>query len=96
MLCVGIGGGGDVVGVLAASQLAVALGCELVVGGLTWERRPVDPIPGPRRLNEVSGAQALNAAVALAGLGAPATIVIGDVVAMRGVLAAAPALVGAA
>lgn len=38
----------------------------------------------------------LAAAVALAGLGAPATIVIGDVVAMRGVLAAEPALVGAA
>ena len=67
MLCVGIGGGGDVVGALAASQTAVALGCERVVGGLTWERRPVDPIPGPRGLDEVVGAQALNAAVALAG-----------------------------
>ncbi|HEV2820606.1 MAG TPA: DUF1152 domain-containing protein [Solirubrobacteraceae bacterium] len=63
----GIGGGGDVVGALAASQTAVALGCERVVGGLTWERRPVDPIPGPRGLDEVVGAQALNAAVALAG-----------------------------
>ncbi|HEV2820121.1 MAG TPA: DUF1152 domain-containing protein [Solirubrobacteraceae bacterium] len=67
MLCVGIGGGGDVVGALAASQIAVALGCERVVGGLTWERRPVDPIPGPRRLDEVVGARALNAAVTLAG-----------------------------
>jgi len=38
-----------------------------VVGGLTWERRPVDPMPGPRRLDEVTGAQPLNAAVALAG-----------------------------
>lgn len=38
----------------------------------------------------------LAAAVALAGLGAPATIVIGDVVAMRSVLAAEPMLVGAA
>jgi hypothetical protein len=66
-LCVGIGGGGDVVGALAASQLAVALGCERVVGGLTWERRPVDPVPGPRRLDELTAARALNTAVALAG-----------------------------
>lgn len=35
-------------------------------------------------------------AVVRAGLGSPATIVIGDVVAMRGVLAAEPMLVGAA
>jgi uroporphyrin-III C-methyltransferase len=38
----------------------------------------------------------LAAAVSVAGLGAPATIVIGDVVAMRRVLATEPALVGAA
>jgi hypothetical protein len=62
-LIVGIGGGGDVVGALAAAEL---LG-DAVVGGLTWERRPVDPIPGPRTLDEVSRAKRLNAAVALAG-----------------------------
>jgi hypothetical protein len=61
---VGIGGGGDVVGALAAAEL---LGGEAVVGGLTWERRPVDPIPGPRLLAEVVGAEPLNAAVALCG-----------------------------
>jgi hypothetical protein len=60
---VGIGGGGDVVGALAAGEL---LG-EAIAGGLTWERRPVDPIPGPRTLDEVECAQALNDAVALAG-----------------------------
>jgi hypothetical protein len=60
---VGIGGGGDVVGALAAAEL---LG-DAVVGGLTWERRPVDPIPGPRLLDEVVGAGALNEAVALCG-----------------------------
>jgi hypothetical protein len=37
-----------------------------VLGGLTWERRPVDPLPGPRRLAELRGAEPLNAAVALA------------------------------
>jgi hypothetical protein len=62
-LIVGIGGGGDVVGCLAAAAL---LG-DAVVGGLTWERRPVDPIPGPRTLDEVEHAEPLNDAVALAG-----------------------------
>jgi hypothetical protein len=60
---VGIGGGGDVVGALAAAEL---LG-DAVVGGLTWERRPVDPIPGPRLLEEVAGAEPLNDAVGLCG-----------------------------
>jgi hypothetical protein len=63
-LIVGIGGGGDVVGALAAAEL---LGGDAIVGGLTWERRPVDPIPGPRLLEEVTGAEPLNAAVALCG-----------------------------
>lgn len=70
ILAVGIGGGGDVVGALVAAEAARALGTGAVVGGLTWERRPVDPLPGPRTLAEVGGAQPLNAAVALAG---PAT-----------------------
>jgi hypothetical protein len=67
VLCVGIGGGGDVVGALATAECARALGAGAVVGGLTWERRPIDPDPGPRRLDEVAGAEVLNEAVALAG-----------------------------
>ncbi|WP_205697529.1 DUF1152 domain-containing protein [Conexibacter sp. SYSU D00693] len=66
LLVVGIGGGGDVVGSYAVALAAEALGTDAVVGGLTWERRPVDPLPGPRRLDEVVDAEALNAAVALA------------------------------
>lgn len=39
-----------------------------MVGGLTWERRPVDPLPGPRRLDELTApAAVLHDAVALAG-----------------------------
>jgi hypothetical protein len=68
LLVVGIGGGGDVVGALAAAEAARALGTDAVVGGITWERRPVDPLPGPRRLGEIAGAAAvLHEAVALAG-----------------------------
>jgi len=66
VLAVGIGGGGDVVGALAVAELARVLGTETIVGGLTWERRPIDPLPGPRRIDELSGAQRLNDAVALA------------------------------
>jgi len=38
-----------------------------VLGGLTWERGPIDPLPGPRRLAEVTGVRPLHEAVALAG-----------------------------
>jgi hypothetical protein len=66
ILVIGIGGGGDVAGALAFAEAARALGTDAVVGGLTWERRPVDPLPGPRRLDEIDGAQPLHEAVALA------------------------------
>jgi hypothetical protein len=64
---VGIGGGGDVVGALAVVGLAARHGTPAVVGGLTWERRPIDPVPGPRRIDELDGARPLARAVALAG-----------------------------
>ena len=67
VLSVGIGGGGDVVGALATALHARAHGAEAVVGGITWERRPIDPIPGPRRLDEITGADVLNETVALCG-----------------------------
>ena len=67
VLAVGIGGGGDVVGALAVAELARLLGTETIVGGLSWERQPIDPLPGPRRISEISAATPLNEAVALAG-----------------------------
>lgn len=68
LLVVGIGGGGDVVGALAVAEAARALGTAAVVGGLTWERRPVDPLPGPRRIDELVDARTvLHPTVALAG-----------------------------
>lgn len=68
LLVIGIGGGGDVVGALAVAEAARALGTSAVIGGLTWERRPVDPLPGPRRIDElVDPRSILHPAVALAG-----------------------------
>jgi hypothetical protein len=56
-----------VVGTLAIAGLAAAHGTGTVVGGLTWERRPIDPLPGPRLLGELRDAEPLGPAVALAG-----------------------------
>jgi hypothetical protein len=43
------------------------LGTKCEVGGLSWERRPVDPLPGPRRIAEIAGAEPLHEWAALAG-----------------------------
>jgi hypothetical protein len=52
---------------VSVTGIAAAHGTPAVLGGLTWERRPIDPLPGPRPLDDVTGAERLNAAVALAG-----------------------------
>ena len=49
------------------ADLAERFGAQWVVGGLTWERRVVDPVPGPRHLHELRDAKPINAAVAWAG-----------------------------
>jgi hypothetical protein len=63
-LCLGIGGGGDVVGALAtAEHCRLAFGARPVLGGVSWERRPIDPEPGPRRAEEIENARPLGPAV---------------------------------
>lgn len=62
-LVLGIGGGGDVVGALATAEACRLGGAEPVVGGVTWERRPIDPQPGPRAEAEIEGARRLAAGV---------------------------------
>lgn len=56
------------VGALAVAEHAREAGLTARVGGVTWERRPIDPLPGPRRLEEIDGAERLGStAAALAG-----------------------------
>ena len=69
-LCLGIGGGGDVVGALAtAEHCRLELGARPVLGGVSWERRPIDPQPGPRPSAEIADARPLGPAVLAAGPG---------------------------
>ncbi len=56
-LVLGIGGGGDVVGALAAARLCESLGTPFAIGGVAWERFAVDPTPGPRPLDDVRGGE---------------------------------------
>jgi hypothetical protein len=59
-LVVGVGGGGDVVGALAASRFLEFCGLEFILGGLSWERNVYDPIPGPRKLGETRNVRVLH------------------------------------
>lgn len=66
-LVIGMGGGGDVVGALATAELARRYDdAAPVLGGLTWERRPFDPVPGPRAVDEIVDAEELATGVLLA------------------------------
>lgn len=63
-LVIGMGGGGDVVGALATAEACrLYHGAMPVVGGMTWERRVIDPRPGPRQLDDIEGGRRLSACV---------------------------------
>src|SRR5437764_438339 len=66
-LVIGMGGGGDVVGALATAEFTRLYDrAEPVLGGVAWERRPIDPAPGPRTTEEIEGAQELAPGILLA------------------------------
>jgi hypothetical protein len=66
VLLLGLGGGGDVVGALALTELVERLRADWVLGGVAWERSPVDPQPGPRSLEEIRGGRPCGPAALLA------------------------------
>jgi hypothetical protein len=60
-----MGGGGDVVGALAVTDLLAGLETEWVLGGVAWERSPIDPRPGPRSLDQIRGGRPCGSAAVL-------------------------------
>lgn len=60
-----MGGGGDVVGALGVTDLLDGLDTEWVLGGVAWERSPIDPRPGPRSLSEIRGGRPCGSAAVL-------------------------------
>jgi len=60
-----MGGGGDVVGTLGVSNLLEDLGTEWTLGGVAWERSPIDPRPGPRSLEEIRDGEPCGSAAVL-------------------------------
>lgn len=65
---IGMGGGGDVVGALASAELCrIYDAADPIIGGLSWERRPIDPVPGPRTVDEIAEAEQIAPGVLLAG-----------------------------
>ncbi|MFQ5852407.1 MAG: DUF1152 domain-containing protein [Candidatus Binatia bacterium] len=65
-LVVGVGGGGDVVGALAAARFLEFCGLTFTLGGLSWERYVHDPVPGPRSLKELEHVELIHPRVGLA------------------------------
>ena len=62
-MLIGIGGGGDIVGTIPTSDLLGLFDIECVLGGHSWERSVIDPMPGPRKFDEVRNARKLNEVV---------------------------------
>lgn len=73
VLVLGIGGGGDAIGAIAVARELEAVGLEVVLGGVAWERLPVDPHPGPRPLAQIVGAEPAGPAAAIVDPRAGAT-----------------------
>ncbi len=55
------------VGALAVARVCESLGTPFVLGGVAWERLPIDPHPGPRPLAQIRGGRPLGEAAMLAG-----------------------------
>lgn len=65
-LVFGVGGCGDIVSTIPTARLLESHGVDIVLGGIAWERVVVDPTPGPRHFEEITGIDQLNDVTALA------------------------------
>ncbi|MCX8204432.1 MAG: DUF1152 domain-containing protein [Candidatus Nezhaarchaeota archaeon] len=60
VLVLGIGGGGDVASAYLVYSWLKMLRAKPTIGGVVWERFPVDPVPGPIALRELSPLEPLD------------------------------------
>jgi hypothetical protein len=60
VLVLGVGGGGDVASAYLIYSWLEALGAKAWLGGVAWERFPIDPQPGPISLSELSPVKPLS------------------------------------
>ncbi len=74
VLVFGAGGGGDALGALGLYAKLEALGAEPLLGSIVWERRVVDPTPGPIPIEVLARAKRIGDTLA---------IVTGDTIAVR-------------
>jgi hypothetical protein len=65
-LVFGVGGCGDIVSTIPTARLLESHDVDVMYGGVAWERVAVDPTPGPRHFDEITGIERLNDATALA------------------------------
>jgi len=63
-LVLGMGGGGDTVTAAILRRVLSLFGVKAVIGGVVWERFPIDPVPGPIRLEELNPVKPLGLGVA--------------------------------
>ena len=54
------------VGALAVARLCESVGTPFALGGVAWERLPIDPHPGPRPASEIEGGRELGGGAFLA------------------------------
>ncbi len=65
VLVFGAGGGGDALGALGLYTKLEALGAKPILGSIVWERRVVDPTPGPIPIEVLAKAERVGDALAL-------------------------------
>ena len=63
-LLIGMGGGGDAVSTLYVREFFSHFNVECLLGGVVWERFRRDPKPGPRSIEEITGAEKINECLA--------------------------------
>jgi hypothetical protein len=61
----GMGGGGDIVSTVPVANFLKLFEFRVIYGGVIWDRLIVDPVPGPRALEELENIRRINEVIGL-------------------------------